>query len=256
MTERGGTTSAIPATLGRLDKRSLSTRTREAILDSIRGGLFEDGRLPPEPALAKRLGVSRSTLRAALRSLEDQGVLQRQPGVGTIINEHVMRSTISLNRVVGFSRLIHESGYEAAVAWTNRFTRPAPTEIAIRLGCALGEELVCFEKLLLADGEPAIYLIEQVPGATLVEEPAPESLSDSIFDLMAAFGPESVDHTILELGCVIAEAKIAEILTVPESSPVLHLQEIHYGISGRALLFSDIYVNQTLVRLGVVRTHG
>jgi hypothetical protein len=43
---------------------------------------------------------------------------------------------------------------------------------------------------------------------------------------------------------------------VPEGSPILHLQEIHHGISRRVLLFSDIYVNQSLVRLGVVRTRG
>lgn len=50
-----------------------------------RGELRPGNRLPPERDLAKLLGVSRPTLRAAIRSLAAVGVLQSRQGAGTFV---------------------------------------------------------------------------------------------------------------------------------------------------------------------------
>src|SRR5690606_33242842 len=42
-------------------------------------------KLPSEPKLAKILGVSRATLREAMRTFEGQGVIRRRQGVGTFV---------------------------------------------------------------------------------------------------------------------------------------------------------------------------
>ena len=52
-----------------------------------RGELRSGDRLPPERDLAKLLGVSRPTLRAAIRSLAAVGVLQSKQGAGTFVVE-------------------------------------------------------------------------------------------------------------------------------------------------------------------------
>src|SRR6478736_5507363 len=62
----------------------LGTQLREMI---HRGELRPGDRLPPERDLAKLLGVSRPTLRAAIRSLAAVGVLQPRRGAGTFVVE-------------------------------------------------------------------------------------------------------------------------------------------------------------------------
>ena len=42
-------------------------------------------RLPSEPELARQLGVSRATLREAMRTFEAQGLIRRRQGVGTFV---------------------------------------------------------------------------------------------------------------------------------------------------------------------------
>ena len=55
-------------------------------------------RLPSEPELARQLGVSRATLREAMRTFEGQGLIRRRQGVGTFVVSHtqVMESGLEV----------------------------------------------------------------------------------------------------------------------------------------------------------------
>jgi GntR family transcriptional regulator of arabinose operon len=65
----------------------LYVRLRNAIQEQIRSGMLVTGAaLPPEREMEQRLGVSRSTVRQALRSLIDEGVLKSVVGSGTYVN--------------------------------------------------------------------------------------------------------------------------------------------------------------------------
>ena len=60
----------------------VAEQLRSSILDGRRAA---GERLPSEPDLARELGVSRSTLRDALRALEDEGLVRRVHGSGTYV---------------------------------------------------------------------------------------------------------------------------------------------------------------------------
>jgi len=81
----------------------------------MRAGAYEGGRLPPEEELARDLGVSRATVRAALQSLAEDGIVSRRRRHGTVVNEHMLTRNLPLNRLVSFRDLIEQSGYAASV---------------------------------------------------------------------------------------------------------------------------------------------
>ena len=71
------------------NKMPLSLQVQQHIVDLIKDDTFSPGdRLPSEAEFSVRLGVSRPTLREALKSLEQEGVLLRKHGVGTFISSH------------------------------------------------------------------------------------------------------------------------------------------------------------------------
>src|ERR1700758_3783733 len=90
----------------------LADQPRDSLLRAIREDRFPEGRLPPEAELADQLGVSRGTLRAALQSLSADGLVSRRRRHGTYVNKHVLRSSMQLNRLIPFARLVEQSGYE------------------------------------------------------------------------------------------------------------------------------------------------
>ncbi|NSC21079.1 GntR family transcriptional regulator [Streptomyces albus subsp. chlorinus] len=62
-------------------------RVARILSREIRGGTLRDGtRLPGEHALTERFSVSRSTVRAALRSLAEEGLVRTHPGIGSFVS--------------------------------------------------------------------------------------------------------------------------------------------------------------------------
>jgi len=60
--------------------QTLQTELSDLIENAPRGT-----KLPSEPELAEQLGVSRATLREAMRTFESQGLLRRRQGLGTFV---------------------------------------------------------------------------------------------------------------------------------------------------------------------------
>src|SRR5436190_4134018 len=118
--------------------RSRPTSTRENLLAWMAKAKVVPGRrLPPEPELAGELGVSRPTLREALRSLEDEGVVTRSRGTGTFVSHRPrLRNNLDVN--FGVTDAIRQAGmtpgYRGAVT---SIETPSNEE---RRALALGEE--------------------------------------------------------------------------------------------------------------------
>jgi len=255
MAQSGGRSIGKPPVTGRLERletRRLAGRAKDALLQSIASQGFPDGRLPSEDRLAEQLGVSRTTVREALRSLEVDGVVSRQHGVGTFVNYHVVQAT-SLNHLVGFYDLIRDAGYEPAIAWTTSHDGIATADTAFRLGRSEGIPLLLIERLFLADGVAVVHLVEQVPADEIVRRPEVSDVPESIFKFSERFCGSSIDHTVVEIIPIVADANVAAQLPLAEGEPLLRLVETHYSVDARPLILSVIHVDARVLRFTVVR---
>ena len=237
--------------LDRLDNAPLAERVRAALLEAILEKRFVK-RLPPEDVLAQMLNVSRTTIRSALQSLEEHGVISRKRAVGTTINAHIRPSSLALQRLVGFDALLSEQGYRvrSEVHWER--TTPPPDTVEV---FDLVPDLDCLvtSKRYFASDHVAIAVRDVVPWDTLTTESFEEPLPASLFEFSRVYCRSPIDHAIVEIIALIKDDEQGSALSIEPGRAFTRLNETHYLASGERAAFSVIDVDNDFVSFEVFR---
>ena len=232
---------------------SLAHKARESILTSILERRFEDRRLPPENELADMLGVSRTTVRSALQSLQQHGVLTRSPRRGTLVHGRMSPSMVALQRLIGFKRMLEEQGYEVETETTPTLISTAPEEVRTVLDLAPGERVYEISRLFAASGVPALWAINYIPAELFATPPTDEQLAQSPFDMGHLLLGGPVDHALVEIVPRTPSKDVISKLGLKPREAYLLLKETHYSEAGAPLGFSLIHVNDQFVRFRMYR---
>lgn len=122
----------------------------------VGGELSPDQQLPTEDVLVEKFGVSRGTVRKAVDLLATQGLVRREQGRGTFVNN------LSSKRMAGFvlsdfARDMQRQQRQASTIVLTQTTMPAADDVAARLELSEGEMVIHIQRLRLADQQPIIF---------------------------------------------------------------------------------------------------
>lgn len=250
-------TSRLP----RIGQGSLSEQTTKALLEAILDRRFPGDRLPNEPELAQQLGVSRTTIRTALQSLERLGVISRSPGRGTTLRPHIGPDCMMFHRLIGFKGMLsaHYDDVRLEQVFSVTDEPSEPARAALRT--APGTRTVLNDKVYLANGKVAVHLRQEVPLEYVSEELAQALLTgrtadipDTIFTFSHFWPGREIDHTLVELVPMVAAARDGRRLAIKVGVSYIALHETHYSESNQPVAYSREAVHPDLVRLRLVRT--
>ncbi|MBN8938956.1 MAG: GntR family transcriptional regulator [Rhizobiales bacterium] len=124
----------------------------QSLRDSITAGTFAVGeRLPTEDALCRSFGVSRHTVREALRALRAEGLIASRQGAGSTVMQRSSRPlyTYSVNSIEELLQYAAHVRYEVDKSGIV----VADAALAERLGCKPGERWLRVEGFRYAAGE-------------------------------------------------------------------------------------------------------
>ena len=131
--------------------------------DVARGRLAPGSRLPSEPELMARFGVSRATVRQALGGLTAEGLLEIRRGLGTYVREPRFEHT--LGGFYSYSREIERHGRVPGTRVLDLRVIAADEGLADALAIADGAEVVALQRLRLAGEEPLVVETSFLPAA-------------------------------------------------------------------------------------------
>ena len=195
--------------------------------DRIRQGeLQPGGQLAPEPELMAEYGVSRATVRQALRELVAEGLLEIRRGLGTYVTQRRFEHTIG--GFYSFSREIERHGLEPRTRVLRVGVEPADDVVGAVLGIGAGTLVVALRRLRLADDEPLVVETSYLPADRF---PALEAVD---------FGRVRLYDTLTDVyGCrptraretfepVLVTADEAELLGQRRGEPALRVERIAF----------------------------
>lgn len=199
---------------------------------------IEHGALTPgtllgnEIGLAARLGLSRPTVRQAIQTLVDKGLLVRRRGVGTQVVHSQVRRAPELS---GLYDDLESAGQRPATKVLVNTVVAASAEVAAALGVAEDSEVHRIERLRLAHGEPIAHLCNHLPPG-LLDLDTRQLEATGLYRLMRAAG--IILHSARQtIGARAATADEAERLGERAGEPLLTMERVTFDDTGRAVEF-------------------
>jgi GntR family transcriptional regulator len=228
--------------LVRPKRRTLTDATVTAIADAIRGKRFPPGsQLPSELELMQILGVSRTTLREALRTLEEQGSITRRRGLGTFVSERSIVKDLSIN--FGITEMIRQAGFTPKTIQCDVHQEAASTKVAEHLAIPEREPIFVVRRLRLANDTPIVWSDERLPAALLDgHSPDHNELKDqSLYDYLEKHHGIRIYQGTAVLRPISAPKEVAEKLQVPRNSTLLLISQTDSDEARRPVIFSEEY---------------
>ncbi|HEY1275583.1 MAG TPA: GntR family transcriptional regulator [Thermoleophilaceae bacterium] len=237
---------------------SLTQQVLEAMVRAIRLGSFASGRLPPEDDLARQLGVSRTTVRRALQSMEQIGLIERRPGRGTKLRVHAKPDLLALHGLVPFPTLLRELGHDVVSRVSWRRVDIAPPDLAMQLGREIKGGSYELDVVLLAEGEPAVCMLERFPIDVLGATPSDQDLqAGSILFISERCFAQKIDHALATIEPRVSSPEREDDpgngLELPAGRPFLALHETFFSAEEVPLATSHVSVNPKYVSFSVFR---
>ena len=201
---------------------------------------IEDGRLPrgarleSELDLAEQLGISRPTMRAAIKQLVDKGLLIRRRGIGTTVAPRPVRRAVALTSL--YDDLKRE-GREPRTRVLALEEVLCPPDVAEHLGLEPTAPVLSFERLRIAGSDP-IALMHNVVPAGLLELERGDLERTGLYDVFRENG--ITPHVATQqVGARKAGAEEAELLEIEPGDPVLTMTRVAYDTSGRPIEYGS-----------------
>ncbi|EFL36302.1 phosphonate metabolism transcriptional regulator PhnF [Streptomyces viridochromogenes DSM 40736] len=192
------------------------------------GALAPGNLLGNEVDLSVRLGLSRPTVRQAIQSLVDKGLLVRRRGVGTQVVHSQVKRPLELSSLYDD---LEAAGQGPTTQVVRHEVVPASCDVAAALGVAEGSEVAFLERLRSTHGQPVALLCNYLPPALLGLDSA-RLESTGLYRMMRAAGItlHSARQTV---GARAADAQEAARLDEQEGAALLTMQRTAYDDTGR-----------------------
>lgn len=218
-----------------LDKSTpipLYFQIKEIIREEIEeGGLSTGDSIPSERKLADEFGVSRPTIRQALKELVNEGMLHREKGKGTYVAEPKINYSFIQNLITFYDDMV-KKGYEPRTRVLKKEIRKPRKGIANKLEISPGDEVIFLQRLRSIEDDPLVTVMNFVPRYLCPDLIEVDLEDKSLYNVLAEKYDVEFHRADITLEPVIAEKYDKELLEVDEGSPIHLMKNVTYTEDG------------------------
>jgi GntR family transcriptional regulator len=225
-------------------------------LSQLITSLPPESRLPSEPALARQLGVSRATLREAMRSFEGRGLIRRKQGVGTFVVAQVPVIDTGLEVLESIETLAKRINLSVRVGDLRVNQKAAGQTEAQKMNIPMGTMITSVSRVMYTDRHPIALLLDNLPVDVLPVNELIDGFSGSVLDLLLQREVPQLSTSRTEIKAIGATPEVAKALQIQRDDVLLHFEAQLYNNDGRVVDYSISHFLPGYFRFHVVRRVG
>jgi GntR family transcriptional regulator len=223
------------------DRRALPLQVREGVRQFLADeGLRPGDRLPTEEELVERFEVSRSTLREALRLLEQDGVLEVRHGNGRYLSALPIVER-PITRLEGMTELLQGMGYEVSDRVLSVSVGPPNADESAALRLRAAAEVIHLERIRMQGSEPLTYSAVAIPRSLFPGSVSSYDWSTPLHQLLDTLGHRTAAANT-QIKAATLPRQIARSSGLPASVPYLLLVQTIVSRSGVFLIYAHDYM--------------
>jgi GntR family transcriptional regulator len=231
-------------------------RRLQSDLAILISSLPAESRLPSEPELARRMGVSRATLREAMRAFEGQGLIRRRQGVGTFVVAKVPVLDSGLEVLESIETLAERTNLPVNMGELQVQRVEADEENALALNVPVGTCLTRVARVIYTENRPIAYLLDTLPAEILAIAEVEAGFTGSVLDLVLRRGEPRLVQSKTDIRAIGATSEVARALQIQRDDVLLQFVAYLYTSDGRVVDHSFSYFLPGYFRFHVVRKVG
>ncbi|MGL4287040.1 MAG: phosphonate metabolism transcriptional regulator PhnF [Phreatobacter sp.] len=217
--------------------------------DIVGGGLPPGSRMPTEAALSARFGVNRHTVRQALKSLVEKGLVRVTQGSGTYVEAKPLAYPIGMR--TRFSEIVLDQEREPAGRLIGHRIAAATAEVAAALHLAPDDPVVMVDSMRFADGVPISWGYSAFPLPRFARVPEIYAETGSISAALAGCGVPDYRRTSTHVGATIADRTDAERLEVGLGRPILVMEAVNVDREGIPIQWGRSHFSADRMRITI-----
>lgn len=211
----------------------LYVQLMEELETGIRNGVYKPGdKIMTEAEMAKEYGVSLITVRKAVGSLMEKGLVMRKQGKGTFVTKP--KYSRNMKKLQSFTEMCEQMGVKPGAQVLENRLIMADKKVADRLGIEPGSNVVYISRLRLADGEPVQVEKSYFPlkYAFLLEE---DLNNGSMFECLKEKAGAKVASSEKMIELCRATAEEAALMDVKKGDYLLFVKSTAYDENGEPM---------------------
>jgi len=212
----------------------LHTQITEALRLQIKGDELKPGEnFPSERELAERYGVSRMTVRQALRHLRQENLIYHERGVGTFVTDRKL--DVHTRNLSGFSEEMVSLGLVPSSRVVQLKREAADEQILKDLDLTTGAEVFHIQRLRVADDEPMAFESTYLPAELCPELDRIDLTKNSLYQILADDYNVRMHHAAESLEAAAASRFVAAQLGIKKGAPVLNVHRVVFTESNQPI---------------------
>lgn len=217
-------------------------RLYEILRRHILDGVYKEGDLlPSENELCRIYGMTRPTVRQALSTMANDGLIRKYQGKGSIV--HQMPRDIGILSVSGTTSAVGDRNLKTKIIkkpvlipWPGNFMFPV-SELENESGC------IYMERLRLLEDVPIFYDISYIGNINLPRITSRQFENRSLFQILRDSYLVEIRGGEQRIKAIPANSKISRFLKLEKNQPVLHLERKMETNISSLFIYSSIFCN-------------